>query len=91
MRYPNVFSKLKPHSLFLDIDRRLALAVQVADIKCFRAHSTHHYMTGEDTGKISTGKVGFSTKVKPTVKVSSLAYHMHWKWKPRNSLWLCVF
>jgi len=44
--YPNSFSKVT-HTTF--IDKKLALAAQMPDIKCFRAHSTHS-MGAEDTG-----------------------------------------
>ena len=66
INYLNAFSKATRTFTFLD--GKLALDVQMADTKCFVAFSAH-CMAAEDTGKTSTSKVGFLTKVKVTVKV----------------------
>ena len=76
--YPNAFTK--PHPLFLAtfVDRKLVVAVQMANIEDFGPRSTR-CMAAEDR-LTSKGKVGFSRKVKPTVKVSRwvpLVYRMH--------------
>ena len=70
----------KPHPPFpaTFVDGKLVVAVQMANIKGFSARSTR-CMAAEDTGLTSKGKVGFSRKVKATVKVSHwvpLAYRM---------------
>ena len=62
--YPKVFCKATPTISGYLLDEKPTLTVQLADI---RVHSAH-YMEAEDTKKPSTGKVGFSTIVKATVK-----------------------